>query len=133
MLPIEIFFYFFIFLKLLIFYSYPRHRHLWHSGKATNTNFIVFGSNPQSTALEVSMLTITPPIRFILIRISNLELYQYLNNGKQINRPKCRYNSKLLNSNKKIIFMISASCKHYLKAANNKVFLLYMDDGTGFS
>ena len=38
------------------------------SGEATNTNFIIFdcqtdqGSKPQSTALEASMLTITPPM-----------------------------------------------------------------------
>jgi hypothetical protein len=40
------------------------------SGEATHTNFIVFGltqsglTNPQSTALEASTLTITPPKRF---------------------------------------------------------------------
>ena len=37
------------------------------SGETTNANFIVFGlmdlgSNPLSTTLEASMLTITPPV-----------------------------------------------------------------------
>jgi hypothetical protein len=40
-------------------------------GEATNTNFIVFDlpyrdSNSRYTALEASMLTITPPMRFSL-------------------------------------------------------------------
>ena len=35
------------------------------SGEATNTNCIVLGSNPRSTALEASMLTITPQMRFV--------------------------------------------------------------------
>jgi len=51
------------------------------SGEATHTNFIVFGltrsgSNPQSTTLEASKLTITPPMRLYdqsTIFISSIE------------------------------------------------------------
>jgi hypothetical protein len=60
------------------------------SREATNTNFIVFGlpdqdSNPRSTALEESMLTITP--------IFQLKLHNDITNIKDI--IHCDYQTDL--------------------------------------
>ena len=70
------------------------------SGEATNTNFIVFviwpdqGSNPRSTTLEVSMPTITPPIRLLTEEMIKMWNIKYKNRqqtqivGKKYNNLK---------------------------------------------